>query len=319
MEPQYRNDDEYPEGQTKPTFTAIDFETANYYRSSACSIGLVRVENGEVVGTFESYIRPYPYWFHPINRSIHGISENECSEAPSFAEIWPQIEHWVKGQILVAHNAPFDRSVLNHLLDHHKIAGEPKDYLCTLYLCKIQLKGLKSYRLPAVYHQLFNEIFEHHQALADSHAASRIALHFNADWNPPAFHRLVRALYDEPFEKRDGRKARIVYSKLTPDAGYESNKQLKGKSFVFTGAIPEMTRYEAAQFVFNHGGKATGGITKSTTHLVISNYKPNALNHYQSSKVKDALKKIEEEAQVINFISDVDFVQIVRNISPGVV
>lgn len=30
-------------------FTAIDFETANHKRESACSVGLVRVENEKVV------------------------------------------------------------------------------------------------------------------------------------------------------------------------------------------------------------------------------------------------------------------------------
>ena len=30
-------------------FLALDFETANYYRDSACALGLVRVENDKIV------------------------------------------------------------------------------------------------------------------------------------------------------------------------------------------------------------------------------------------------------------------------------
>jgi DNA polymerase III subunit epsilon len=37
------------EDRALPTFTAIDFETANYFRDIACAVGLVRVERGRVV------------------------------------------------------------------------------------------------------------------------------------------------------------------------------------------------------------------------------------------------------------------------------
>ena len=35
-------------------FAAIDFETANYERSSVCSVGIVIVRNGEIVDRFYS-------------------------------------------------------------------------------------------------------------------------------------------------------------------------------------------------------------------------------------------------------------------------
>ena len=34
------------------SFVALDFETANQYRSSVCSIGLVFVENNEIVDIY---------------------------------------------------------------------------------------------------------------------------------------------------------------------------------------------------------------------------------------------------------------------------
>jgi DNA polymerase III epsilon subunit-like protein len=37
-------------------FTAIDFETANSYRGSPCSVGVVKVRDGQIVG--ESAKRP---------------------------------------------------------------------------------------------------------------------------------------------------------------------------------------------------------------------------------------------------------------------
>ena len=41
-------------------FAAIDFETANYDRSSVCSVGVVIVRDGEIVDKFYSLIQPEP-------------------------------------------------------------------------------------------------------------------------------------------------------------------------------------------------------------------------------------------------------------------
>ena len=41
-----------------PTFVAIDFETADYGRDSACALALVRVEAGVIVQRAFHYVRP---------------------------------------------------------------------------------------------------------------------------------------------------------------------------------------------------------------------------------------------------------------------
>ena len=41
-------------------FAGIDFETANYNRSSVCSVGIVIVRDGEIVDSFYSLIQPEP-------------------------------------------------------------------------------------------------------------------------------------------------------------------------------------------------------------------------------------------------------------------
>ena len=42
----------------QPTFVAIDFETADYGRDSACALALVRVEAGVIVQRAFHYVRP---------------------------------------------------------------------------------------------------------------------------------------------------------------------------------------------------------------------------------------------------------------------
>ena len=44
-------------------FAAIDFETANFERSSVCSVGVVIVRGGEIVDSFYSLIQPEPNYY----------------------------------------------------------------------------------------------------------------------------------------------------------------------------------------------------------------------------------------------------------------
>lgn len=44
-------------------FAAIDFETANQYRTSVCSVGIVVVREGEIIDKFYSLIRPEPEFY----------------------------------------------------------------------------------------------------------------------------------------------------------------------------------------------------------------------------------------------------------------
>ena len=60
------------------TFTAIDFETANGFRGSPCSVGVVRVRAGAMVERASWMMRPPLGFdrFDPRNVRIHGIIVN---------------------------------------------------------------------------------------------------------------------------------------------------------------------------------------------------------------------------------------------------
>ena len=71
-----------------PCFLAIDFETADQGRDSACSVGLVRVAGGEIVGRTHYLIRPprrtFPFAY------LHGITWERVAREPTFAGLWPR-------------------------------------------------------------------------------------------------------------------------------------------------------------------------------------------------------------------------------------
>ena len=84
-------------------FIAIDFETANKYRSSACSMGLVIVNNGLITREWETLIKPQPFFFSHWSTAIHGITPDKVMDAPMFEEVWSRIDSWfVKCDAIVA-------------------------------------------------------------------------------------------------------------------------------------------------------------------------------------------------------------------------
>ena len=90
---------------------AIDFETADYGADSACALGIVTIENGNLAKKGFRLIRPPRRRFYFTY--IHGIRWSDVETAATFAEVWEELrEYWQDADYLVAHNAPFDRGVL---------------------------------------------------------------------------------------------------------------------------------------------------------------------------------------------------------------
>src|SRR4030095_6557302 len=93
------------------SFVAIDFETADMGRDSACAVGVVRVERDRIVRRESRLIRPPRREF--VFSYIHGITWEHVAEAPPFVQVWDELRSLLDGaDFLAAHNAPFDKSVL---------------------------------------------------------------------------------------------------------------------------------------------------------------------------------------------------------------
>ena len=71
-------------------FVAIDFETADYGRDSACSVALVRVVGEEIVERTHWLIRPPRRTFAFTH--VHGITWERVAREPTFADLWPRLE-----------------------------------------------------------------------------------------------------------------------------------------------------------------------------------------------------------------------------------
>jgi len=157
------------------SFTAIDFETAT--RHHICSVGIVTVENGEIIDEFHTLIKPPNNEYNWHNIQVHGITEKDTLNVPLFSEIFPEIKKRIYGKTLVAHNESFDRSVLSKTMQDYNIAYSDLNisnkWECTLKIYRA--KGYNPARLNSCC-EIHNIELKHHEALSDARACAKLFL-----------------------------------------------------------------------------------------------------------------------------------------------
>lgn len=155
------------------TFVALDFETADNGRDSACSVGLVRVEDDQIVQRVHYLIRPPRSSFRFTY--IHGIRWRDVADQPCFGELWEVIQPLLKdAEFLAAHNASFDQGVLYACCDAYSIPHPSHPFICTVQLAR-KTWNLYPTKLPNVCDYLGIEL-DHHQALSDAEACAQIVI-----------------------------------------------------------------------------------------------------------------------------------------------
>ncbi|MDR2584622.1 MAG: 3'-5' exonuclease [Prevotellaceae bacterium] len=158
-------------------FAAIDFEIANHYHSSVCSIGLVIVRSGIITDKVYHLIRPEPEWHWWRFTQIHGLTVEDTQDAKVFPYVWKEVEPKIVGLPLVAHNSSFDEGCLKQVFRVYQMDYPDYEFLCT---CKASRKKfgnlLPNHQLQTVAAFCGFDLTNHHHALADAEACAVIAL-----------------------------------------------------------------------------------------------------------------------------------------------
>ena len=162
-----------PSGDDSPDFVAVDFETASHTRDSACAVALVVVRENRIVKRVCRLIRPPRSEFRFTY--IHGISWEDVAGEKTFGELWPSLAPLLQNvRFLAAHNASFDRSVLQACCAVYGLELPDLPFLCTMKLAR-DLWNLRPTTLPDVCRHLDIPL-KHHDAASDAEACARIVL-----------------------------------------------------------------------------------------------------------------------------------------------
>jgi DNA polymerase-3 subunit epsilon len=156
-------------------FLVLDTET-NGLGGDACElveVGWVLVGGGELHDRWSSMVQVNV----PLRRSIRrltGIDQGMVDVAPPPEAVLPVVERALRGRLLVAHNAPFDRRVLHQAFARIGLDWPEPPVLCTAALARALLPLQRERRLGALADALGIEVGVAHRALPDAETCARV-------------------------------------------------------------------------------------------------------------------------------------------------
>lgn len=242
------------------SFIAVDFETATFSKM-ACQIGVTIVENGVIKGTVVDYIQPPDNRYEKRCIKVHHINPKQTVNSPTFDVIWQNYKELFENYPIVAHNAPFDESVLRANLDYYGIShNNIANFICTYQIYSLSLDKLC---------WAFNlQDDQHHDAGFDSLRCAQF-YKFYLEGVKPDLSRLIDYIPEEErhvkIVKHEPLKGDVLRKDLT---NADPNNPFYNKKVVITGVF-EIERNELAQKLKSLGADLDTGITKRTNFVLV--------------------------------------------------
>ena len=146
----------------------FDIETTGLKvtQEAITEIGAVRLRNGEIVETFQTFVDPERR-LTPEIIGLTGITDDMLRGAPKLKDALTAFLAFAGDAPLAAHNAEFDISFIRAGCQKCGIPFEPT-YIDTLILAQNLLPGLGKYKLDIVAEHLQLPQFNHHRASDDA-------------------------------------------------------------------------------------------------------------------------------------------------------
>lgn len=286
--------------QRKLTFNAIDVETANSDRASICQIGIVQVQDGEIVDRWQTLVDPEA-WFDPTNVSIHGIEKQSVAGAPTMPAIRAELRQRLRGSILVSHTS-FDRVAFERAMDRYGLEQLQVTWLDSAQIVRRTWERYykQGYGLKNVASD-FGIKYNHHDALEDAYATAEIVLRACAEkqWGIDEW----VLTFQQP-----RRRTRVAAPQRVDQLQPNVEGHLYGEAIVFTGEL-SIPRRAAAELAAQAGCQILGTVSRKCTLLVVGASKEAKrfrLRRYKSAKHKRA-EHLLKAGQDLQIISERDF------------
>lgn len=138
-------------------YTVVDVEATSEHSAEArvVEVAAVKFRAGEPLAKWSTLVNP-GVSIPPESSALHLLIDDDVAEAPTLEEVSQDLVRFIAGDVVVAHNAVYDRALLPWLDDNA--------WLCTLRLSKHLLPDRKRHTNQAMRFALG---IGHHPALAN--------------------------------------------------------------------------------------------------------------------------------------------------------
>lgn len=160
-------------------YVVFDFETTGLKADNdeIIEIGAVKIEGQKEVAEFSVLVNPLREI--PAQASaVNHIYDKDVAQAETLVEVLPSFLRFIKGSVLVAHNAAFDVRFLSAALRKNKIADLENYVLDTLTLSQRIHADQGSHSLAAICKRLKIDNEDAHRAVHDARATGKVLLKF---------------------------------------------------------------------------------------------------------------------------------------------
>lgn len=159
----------------KKRYAVIDLEaTEPGNQAKIIQIGIVIIENGQIVQTYDTDINPHEEISESI-QSLTGLTNERLAKAPDFGEVAPRIYQLIEDAIFVAHNVRFDANLLSEALffEGFELRTPRVD---TVELAQVFFPTFEKYTLSFLAKQLNLFLQQAHSAMSDAYATAQLLL-----------------------------------------------------------------------------------------------------------------------------------------------
>ena len=160
------------------SYVVFDIETTGFSpeKNKIIEIGAVKVEGGEIVDRFSTFINPQvPIPFRI--EELTSIKDDMVIDAPTVDVILPEFMEFCKGCTMVAHNADFDMSFIKRNCELLGMECNPT-IVDTVALARVLLPQLNRFKLDTVAKALNISLDHHHRAVDDAACTAEIFVKF---------------------------------------------------------------------------------------------------------------------------------------------
>lgn len=180
----------------KITFIDIETTGVSLVRDRIIEVGLVVVENGRVVNTFQSLVDPQIRIPQEIT-SITGITQKDIESAPTFREVFEKIDDVFEDSIFVAHNVAFDFGFFKKECRQIGVHFNPKK-MCTVKLSRTFFPQERKHNLDSII-QRFSFVCERrHRALDDANVLWNFYEELKKQFGVDSLHHAIAAQIKSP-------------------------------------------------------------------------------------------------------------------------
>ncbi|HFU4054861.1 TPA: bifunctional DnaQ family exonuclease/ATP-dependent helicase [Streptococcus suis] len=161
--------------RTSNRYAVVDLEaTGTGADAKIIQIGIVLVENGEIIDSYATDINPYELLDDHI-KNLTGITDQQLSQAPDFGQVASTIYDMIGDAIFVAHNVKFDANLLAEALffEGFELLTPRVD---TVELAQLFFPTFEKYSLGNLAEHLDLGLDQAHTAISDAMATARLLI-----------------------------------------------------------------------------------------------------------------------------------------------